>query len=64
MDFSRFMEWGFLGLVSSGVYILWLMKENLSMLNTKIEVLVTQHEDAKQNLHDHESRIRVLERKK
>lgn len=62
MNFSEFMEWGFLGLISSGVYILWLMKESLSTLNTKIEVLVTQHENARQDLSDHESRIRVLER--
>ncbi len=62
MGFSNFIEWSFLGIMSGGVIILWQMKESLSLLGTRIEVLVTQHEEAKNDINDHESRIRTLER--
>lgn len=63
MRFHKFIEWGFLGLLASGVGILWQMKENLSQLNTKIEVLViTQMQTAKE-VSDHEFRIRKIEKK-
>ena len=62
IKFSSFVEWAFLGVVSGGVYILWQMKESVSNLNTKIEVLITQHEQAKNKIDDHESRIRDLEK--
>lgn len=62
MDFSKFMEWGFLGLVSSGVYILWQMKESVSTLNGKIEVLIEKHEQAREDIKDHELRIRMIEK--
>lgn len=61
MIFTEFMEWAFLGVVTGGVYILWQMKESLTHLNTKIEVLITQHEQSRKDIDDHEERIRSLE---
>ena len=61
MIFTEFMEWAFLGVVTGGVYILWQMKESLTNLNTKIEVLITQHEQSRKDIDDHEERIRSLE---
>lgn len=61
MNFDAFVQWGFLGLVSGGVFILWQMKESMNNLNTKIEVLITQHEEARKDIDDHEDRIRKLE---
>lgn len=58
MDFSAFKEWVFLGVVSSGVYILWQMKENMSQMNAKLEVLIVRHESAEQKIDDHETRLR------
>lgn len=63
MDFSAFIQWAFLGLVGGGVTILWQMKESMNTLNNKIGVLITQHEQARKDLDDHEGRIRQLERK-
>lgn len=61
MDFQGFEHWAFLGLVSGGVFILWQLKESVSNLNGKIEVLIIQHEQARLDLNDHEGRIRHLE---
>lgn len=61
MQLTQFIEWGFLGLVSGGVVILWQMKESLVHLNSKIEVLIVQHENLKNNVDDHEDRLRELE---
>lgn len=61
MEFSQFMEWAFLGLCSGGVYILWQMKESITSLNTKIEVLIEKHEQARDDIDDHEERLRHLE---
>lgn len=61
MTFTGFIEWAFLAVVSGGVYILWQMKESLTSLNTKIEVLIVQHETAREDIDDHETRIRELE---
>ena len=61
MIFTEFMEWAFLGVVTGGVYILWQMKESLTNLNTKIKVLITQHEQSRKDIDDHEERIRSLE---
>lgn len=63
MSFAAFMEWAFLGVTTGGVYILWQMKESVSSLNTKIEVLIQQHEESRKDIDDHESRLRQLERK-
>jgi len=62
MQFANFIEWAFLGVVSGGVYILWQMKESVSDLNTKIEVLIQQHEESRKDIDDHEDRLRELER--
>lgn len=62
MQFGSFIEWAFLGLVSGGIYILYQMKESMSNLNEKIGILITQHEQARKDLDDHEDRIRELER--
>lgn len=62
MNFNLFIEWAFLGVVTGGVYILWQMKESLTHLNTKIEVLIEQHEQSRKDIDDHEERLRYLER--
>jgi pyrimidine operon attenuation protein/uracil phosphoribosyltransferase len=61
LTFSAFLEWAFLGVVTGGVYILWQMKESVNHLNSKIEVLIVQHEMARKDLDDHEIRLRELE---
>lgn len=62
MEFSAFVQWGFLGLVGGGVTILWQMKESMNSLNEKIGILIVQHEQARKDLDDHEERIRDLEK--
>ena len=62
MDFPHFMEWSFLGLCSAGLVVLWQMKESVNILNAKIEVLIVQHTQAREDLDDHEVRLRDLER--
>lgn len=62
MQFGAFIEWAFLGLVGGGVAILWQMKESMNTLNEKISVLIYQHEQARQDIDDHETRIRDLEK--
>jgi hypothetical protein len=64
MQFSEFIQWSFLGLVSAGVYIMWQMKESMTTLNNKIEVLIVKHELADLRINDHESRIRDMEKLK
>ena len=61
MQFGAFIEWAFLGLVGSGVVILWQMKESMATLNSKIEILIVKHESARKDIDDHEYRIRNLE---
>ena len=61
MEFPNFVQWAFLGLVSGGVFIMWQLKESVSSLNGKIEVLIVQHEQAKNDISDHETRIRSIE---
>lgn len=62
MAFPEFMQWAFLGLVTGGVYVLWQMKESVSDLNSKIEVLIVRHEKAEQTIEDHEDRLRKIEK--
>lgn len=61
MNFSSFIEWAFLAVVSGGVIVLWQMKESVSDLNAKISVLIAEHQQSKETIKDHESRIRSLE---
>jgi len=63
LTFSKFVQWAFLGILAFGVQILWQMKESVSSLNTKIEVLVTEQSYVKATTVDHEGRIRLLEKK-
>lgn len=63
LNFSEFVQWAFLALVSGGVYILWQMKESISSLNTKMEVLIVRQEKLDLGQDDHEKRIRNLEQK-
>lgn len=62
MDFTKFMEWVFLAVLSGGVYILWLLKEQVAGLNTKIEVLFATQQAAGDSIKDHETRIRLIEK--
>lgn len=64
MDFTKFMEWAFLGLLCGGVYILWLLKEQVAGLNTKIEIMFNNQIKAEVIIDDHEDRIRYLEHRR
>ena len=61
MDFSNFIEWAFLGVTTGGVWILWEMKKSVDGLNVKIAVLISQHEQSRSDIDDHELRLRQLE---
>lgn len=63
MNFDKFKEWVLLSLLTGAVYILWQMKENVSSLNTKIEIVIDHQIYDRKEITDHESRIRGLERK-
>lgn len=56
MDFNAFKDWAFLGVLSSGVYILWGIKSSVDELNIKIAVVVSR-------IDTHEKRIEKLEEK-
>ena len=62
MNFGAFIEWAFLGVTTGGVWILWLMHQSVNELNTKIAVLIAQHEQTTSDIKDHEGRIRNLEK--
>jgi len=64
MQFSAFIEWAFLAVVSGGVFILWQMKENISSLNAKIEVVIVNLGHTENKVNDHENRIRLIEKLK
>lgn len=61
MQFTSFIEWAFLGVTSGGVFILWQMKENISSLNAKIEVVIVTLGHTENKVNDHEDRLRNLE---
>lgn len=63
IDFGKFVEWAFLGVVGGGVYILWQMKESIAHLNGKIDVILEKHNQAREDIDDHEARLRGLERR-
>ncbi len=63
MRFHKFTEWAFLGIVASGVGVLWQMKESVNQLNTKIEVIVVTQMQTVKEVSDHEMRLRVIEKK-
>ena len=50
MDFTAFMQWCFLGLVSAGVAILYRMKDSMNELNTKLAVFVERLEHHQEKL--------------
>lgn len=64
IDFNKFKDWALLGLLSGGIFILWQMKENVSLLNTRIEIMVETQHYANKSINDHEARIRSLESNK
>ena len=64
MRFHKFIEWAFLGIVASGVGVLWQMKESVNQLNTKIEVIVVTQMQTVKEVSDHEMRIRLIEKNK
>lgn len=68
MDFKSFKDWALLSLLTGGVVILWQMKEGLSTLNTKLEVVIAEQKitnaQTTAQISDHEHRLRQLENKK
>jgi len=61
MSFPDFIEWCFLGVISGGVVVLWQVKETISGLNTRIEILIEKHEHHRDTIEDHELRLRMVE---
>jgi hypothetical protein len=64
MKFTEFKDWALLGLVSSGVFILWMMSQSVATLNEKIAVIIERQESQKSVDQDHEVRLRILENPK
>lgn len=62
MEFSQFVASAFLSILSAGVYILYRMSVSISTLDTKIGVIIAKHEQAMDDINDHEKRIRDIER--
>jgi len=62
MQFSDFMQWSFLGIVSGGVIILWQMKSSMNDLNTKIEVFVERLGHHQEKLESFGLRLNTIER--
>ena len=54
MDFNAFKDWAFLGLLTSGLYILYGLKESVDKLNISIAVVISRTDG-------HEKRIERLE---
>jgi hypothetical protein len=56
MEFNAFKEWVFLGVITSGTYILWQLKQSVEHLNCKIAVII-------EKIDTHDKRITKLEDK-
>jgi pyrimidine operon attenuation protein/uracil phosphoribosyltransferase len=63
MEFSGFVEWAFLGVVTGGVYILWQMKESLSQLNTELKVILVKQEHQRDMLDIHGEKLKEHDEK-
>lgn len=61
MQFSQFVEWGFLGLLTCGIYILWDMKRTIADLNTHIVVIIEKVSRHEKEIESHDARIRDIE---
>jgi hypothetical protein len=57
MDFVAFKDWALLGLLTCGVYIMYLVLVSLDRLNVKMAVVI-------ERLSNHDKRIERLEKKK
>ena len=60
-QFSNFVEWAFLGLISCGVYILWYMKKTLADLNTHVVVIIEKVSRHEKEIEEHDKRLREIE---
>jgi len=61
MEFSGFMQWCFLGIVSAGVGILYQMKSSMNDLNIKLAVFVERFEHHQEKLERLETRFDKVE---
>lgn len=61
MQFSQFMEWAFLGLLTCGIYILWDMKRTISDLNMHVVVIIEKVSRHEREIEDHDKRLRDIE---
>jgi hypothetical protein len=62
MEFSAFIQWAFLGVVSGGVVILYQMKSSMNDLNVKLAVFVERLEHHQEKLDRLENRLDTMER--
>jgi hypothetical protein len=49
-------------LLSFGVYLLSDMNKNIQVLNTQVAIILAERDLTKDQLKDHETRLRILER--
>ena len=62
MEFSAFIQWAFLGVITGGVGILYQMKGSMNELNTKLAVFVERLEHHQEKLDKLEGRLDSMER--
>jgi len=68
MEFSKFIEWAFYGVISGGIYIIAQsinsMKASVIELNVKLATVIEKVSYHEKALDDHHDRIRDLEKNK
>ncbi len=61
MDFTMFMQWAFLGIISGGVVAMFQLKNSVQQLNDRVLILVEKTIWHEKELEKHEMRISKLE---
>lgn len=68
MDFSKFVEWVFYGLIGGGVYVIAeamaSMNKSMIQLNINLATVIEKVSSHEKSLDDHHERIRDLEKQK
>ena len=62
MEFSAFIQWGFLGLLSGAVAILYKMAQSMNELNIKLAVFVERVDNHQDQLSKIETRLESIEK--
>lgn len=68
MDFTKFVEWAFMGLVSAAgtavCYLLWNLLNSIRDLNVQIAVIIERTARQKESIDNMGERVAVLEKRK